>query len=110
VIINKFQTERLGTELSDTIVDFLEKLTGPDGQEEENEGSDNESEVSIHSNKSNNSDTTTNATASTTQLTKVLSPTHSILSTDSSKSKDPNRRIRFSDTVIQRVASDDEDY
>ncbi|XP_063689906.1 glutamate-rich protein 3-like isoform X13 [Bolinopsis microptera] len=76
----------------------------------ENEGSDNESEVSIHSNKSNTSDTTTNASASTTQLTKVLSPTHSILSTDSSKSKDPNRRIRFSDTVIQRVASDDEDY
>ncbi|XP_063689896.1 glutamate-rich protein 3-like isoform X4 [Bolinopsis microptera] len=65
----------------------------------ENEGSDNESEVSIHSNKSNTSDTTTNASASTTQLTKVLSPTHSILSTDSSKSKDPNRRIRFSDTI-----------
>ncbi|XP_063689903.1 glutamate-rich protein 3-like isoform X11 [Bolinopsis microptera] len=104
------RTETLGTELSDTIVDFLEKLTGPDDQEEENEGSDNESEVSIHSNKSNTSDTTTNASASTTQLTKVLSPTHSILSTDSSKSKDPNRRIRFSDTVIQRVASDDEDY
>ncbi|XP_063689897.1 glutamate-rich protein 3-like isoform X5 [Bolinopsis microptera] len=108
-------TETLGTELSDTIVDFLEKLTGPDDQEEENEGSDNESEVSIHSNKSNTSDTTTSsyvsdASASTTQLTKVLSPTHSILSTDSSKSKDPNRRIRFSDTVIQRVASDDEDY
>jgi len=57
---------------------------------------------------SDTSNTTTNA--STSQLKAVsgmLSPTHSILSVDSDRKKDPNRHIRFAETVTPQ--SDEKD-
>jgi len=70
----------------------------------EQAGSDNESEISYHSNSSHMSDTSNTTTnASTSQLKAVsgmLSPTHSILSVDSDRKKDPNRHIRFAETKV----------